>query len=139
MPCTEGVLLKLSVPFSSRPSPFFSIRVCTGSPNLLQQTDVVLSSSRAASAEKKKQQDAHCHITQAPWDPLLYAGGISVPPGVLAASQLPRGAHVELCGVRLPLHVGEKVEQRSPEGSDSAWPSLIMVTLLIFPSAASSL
>lgn len=43
--------------------------------------------------------------------------------------------------VRFPLDVGEKVEQRCPEGSDSAFPSpwLIVVTLLIFSAAAPSL
>lgn len=47
-----------------------------------------------------------------------------------------------LCRVRLPLDVGEEVEQHGPEGSDSAAFSLlllIIVTLLIFLSAASSL
>lgn len=46
-----------------------------------------------------------------------------------------------LCRVRLPLDVGEEVEQRSPEGSDSAFSLLllIIVTLLIFLFGESSL
>lgn len=59
---------------------------------------------------------------------------------LLCSSRMGQGCPA-LCRVRLPLDVGEEVEQHGPEGSDSAAFSLflIIVTLLIFLSAASSL
>lgn len=50
-----------------------------------------------------------------------------------------RAGHPALGRVRLPLDVGEEVEQYGSGGSDSAFSSLsrIIVTLLIYLSAAS--
>lgn len=76
-----------------------------------------------------------CHV----WDICVFLGGewwfL-----LLCSSCMGQGCPA-LCRVRLPLDVGEEVEQHGPEGSDSAAFSLllIIVTLLIFLSAASSL